>query len=106
MRPEAAWISAPRMEAAVDGFEPAAVNVGIDLGSGNIRMAQHELDGPQIGTMFEEVGGKGMAQGMGADLLVDPGRGDGLLDDLPEAEPGHRLGAASDEEKFAAPFFQ
>ena len=42
----------------MDGFEPTAVNVGIYLGSGNVRMAQHELDGPQVGAMLEKVGGK------------------------------------------------
>ena len=58
MRQTVTWRSAPGMETAVDGFESAVVNVGIDLGSGNIRMAQHQLDGPQIGAMLEEVGGK------------------------------------------------
>ena len=62
-----------RVKLFVDRLKPAAVNVGVDLGGGDVWMTEHDLDGPKIGTMFEKVGGEWMAQGVGADLFVDPG---------------------------------
>ena len=51
-------------------LETAAVNMGVYLCGGNIGMTQHHLDGAEIGAMFQEVGGKGVAQGVRADLFV------------------------------------
>ncbi len=56
--------------------------------------------------MFEEVGGKGVAQHVGADAFADAA-GPGLfVDDLPEAQPGHGGTAGGEKEKVAAPFLE
>lgn len=46
-------------------------NVCIYLRGADIRVTQHLLNGPQIGAVFQQVYGKGMAQGVGGDILLD-----------------------------------
>lgn len=42
---------------------------GVDLGCGNIRMAQHGLNGTKIRPPFQQMSGKGMPQGMGRNFF-------------------------------------
>jgi hypothetical protein len=42
-------------------------DVGVDLGRGDIDMAQQGLDDAQVGAAFQQVGGEGVAQDVGAD---------------------------------------
>jgi len=49
----------------VQAFEPLARHMGVNGGGGNIGVAQQHLDRAQIGTVVEQMGGKGMAQGVG-----------------------------------------
>ena len=53
--------------------EHLAVYVGIDFRRGNALVAQHALDGSQVGTSFQQVGGKGVAEGMWTDVFGDAG---------------------------------
>ena len=50
-----------RMEALV--YLPQALprDVGVDLGGGDVGVAEHELDGAQVGAAFDQVGGEGVA---------------------------------------------
>ena len=48
-----------------------AVDMHIYLGSGDLLVTQHGLDGAQVGTALEEVGGKAVAEGMRTDILLD-----------------------------------
>jgi hypothetical protein len=48
-------------------FQILPVQVGIDLCSGNTFMAQHFLYGAQVGTAFNQMGGKRMPERMRAD---------------------------------------
>ena len=43
-------------------FQSVLVDVGVDLGGGDIGMAKLELHGAQVRAMGQEVGGKGMTQ--------------------------------------------
>ena len=48
------------------GFgQPVAVDMGVDLGRADVGVTQQLLDHPQVGPAFQEVGGVGMAQGVG-----------------------------------------
>ena len=38
-------------------------------------MAQQDLDGPQVGAGFQQVGREAVAQGVDGDVLVQPGGG-------------------------------
>lgn len=44
------------------------IYVRVDLGRGDVGMAEHFLDHPQIRPVVEEVGGKGMTKEMGVDV--------------------------------------
>jgi len=48
--------------------------VGVDLGRGQALVAQKFLNNTQVGPALEEVGGVGVAQGVGVNMtLADPG---------------------------------
>ena len=49
----------------MQALEPLAGNVGIDLGGGEVGMPQHDLHTAQVGAVFQQVGGKGVPQGVG-----------------------------------------
>lgn len=52
--------SRPRVALGMDLPEPLPVDVGIDLGGGDVCMAEHHLDRAQVCPPLEEVGGKGV----------------------------------------------
>ena len=56
-------------------------------------MTQHLLNRSQIGAVFQQVYGKGMAQGVGGDILLDARFFLIVLDDLPEALATHAFAA-------------
>lgn len=53
--------------------EHLAVYMGIDFRRGNALVAQHALDGSQVGASFQQVGSKGVAEGMWTDVFGDAG---------------------------------
>ena len=53
-------ISSPGMKFSVQLLEPVLGHVGVNLGGRDVRMAEHHLDGPQVGSAFQEVAGEGM----------------------------------------------
>ena len=55
-------------------------------------MAEHDLDGPQIGAALQQMRGEGVPQDVRADLARDAGRDPVGLEDLPDADA--RQGAA------------
>lgn len=44
-----------RMKGLVDLAEPRLEHVGVNLCRGQVRMAQHHLNGAQVGATFEQV---------------------------------------------------
>ena len=62
------------MEFLVDRSEVWVGDVGVDLGGGDVAVAEQGLDGAQVGAIHQEVGGKGVAQGVRADMLGDAGQ--------------------------------
>ncbi len=64
-------------------------DVGVDLGGGDVGVAQQGLDHAQVGAAFQQVGGEGVAQDVGADPGgVDAGVDRGLVQQLGEAARG------------------
>ena len=51
--------------------QETAINVRVDFSGAYLLMAQHGLDSAQVGTAFEQVSGKGMAQRVRRDVLRD-----------------------------------
>ena len=70
--------------ASIDQFYQArTVNMRIDLRRTDVAMPQQALQGSQVGSSFKEMGCKGMAQDMRADICrVDPCPDSMFLDDL------------------------
>ena len=61
------------MKFLVDRVEFAVGDVGVNLGGRNTAVTKQELNGPQIGAVTEQVGGKTVAQGVWCDLFNDSG---------------------------------
>ena len=59
-----------------------ADHLGIDLGGGDIGVAQHLLNGVEVCAVFQQMGGKGMAERVGGDVLLDARLLLVVLDDL------------------------
>ena len=55
-------------------FEARRVQVGVNLGGGQVGVAQEQLQHPQIGAPGEEMGGEGMPQGMAGGRFIDASR--------------------------------
>lgn len=53
--------------------ERSGVDVGIYLGRTNILMAQHGLDGTEVGTAMQQCRGETVAQRMRRDCFLDTG---------------------------------
>lgn len=73
------------MEFFVDGAEAVLVDVGVDLGGGDVGMAKHFLDNAKIGAVIEEVSGEAVAELVGMNLLGDASGRGALVDDLFDA---------------------
>ena len=58
-----------RVGALVDGAEPRCVDVGVALGRHQGGVAQHFLDGTQVGSTLEEVGGRRVTQPVGRNVV-------------------------------------
>lgn len=75
--------------------------MGIDLGSGDIGVAEHHLHSAKVRAMGEKMGGKGMAEHVWRDAFADTCGGGHFLENLPEAQAGHAAAAAGDKKVFA-----
>ena len=91
------------MSLVVDILQLLLNHVGVYLCGGDIRMAQHLLDGAQIRPVLQQMGGKGVAEGMGRDVLLDPCLFPVIFHDLPEALAAHEAAAAVDEKPGRVP---
>ena len=60
------------MELDITALQIVLKLFGVDLGGGNIGMAQNFLHHGHVSAVFQQMHGKGMAQDLGCDLLVDP----------------------------------
>ena len=64
------------------------VNMCVNFCCSDRFVAQHTLYGAQVGSSFKQVGGKGMAEGMGTDVLVDSGPVNGFAQDREDHHTG------------------
>ena len=72
------------MKLLVDLLQSPVVDVGINLGGGNVGVPEKFLDHPQISSVLEEVGGKGVAQEVWVDVLFESGLAGPFLYDFPD----------------------
>ena len=59
------------VEGGFDGESAALEDMGVDHGGFDILVSEEFLNGADIVSVLEEVGGEGVAKGVGGDLLVD-----------------------------------
>src|ERR1700741_5662812 len=76
--------SRPGMEPIVHGAQPRLEDVRVDLRRREIRVAQHHLDGPQVGAAIEQVRGERMADDMRAERFREPGMAAVRFQNFPE----------------------
>ena len=73
----------------VGALQPFSVDVSVNLGGRDIRMSQHDLDGPEVGSVCKEMAGKRVSQLMRGNTAFNS---DGLSmgpQALPESLSGH-----------------
>ncbi len=86
-----AFLSRPGMKFEVYLLQPFHADVGVDFRGGDGRMAQHHLDSPKIGAVFQKVSGEGMAQGVGRELVRDTCFFAVTFENFPESLPGQGI---------------
>src|SRR6478752_5120798 len=74
------------------------IDVCIDLGRRDVRVAEHLLDGAEVGAAFEEMGGEGVAEGVRGNRLRDAGAVDVAAEDFPCAHACERLAAGVEKQ--------
>ena len=67
----------------IDFLEVFLADVGVVLSRDQAPVAQHLLNATQIAPAVQEMRGKGMPEGMGAEFLPQSGLPDPLADDSP-----------------------
>jgi len=72
------------MELSMDGFESLLIDVGVNLGRGNIGVAKHFLDNAQIGAVAKQVRGEAVPEQMRINVLLQAGVARNLFHDLPD----------------------
>jgi len=82
------------MKLVINAAEPLAAHVRVDLRRRDLAMPQHELDGAQIRSPFQKMGGKRMPQDMRADVRGETGLTGILPEQLPESLASKTFAAA------------
>ena len=62
--------------------------MGVDLGGGDVRVAEEFLNNAQVGSTAEEVSGEAVAHEVGIDIRFDASAGGVLFDELADAWGG------------------
>ena len=68
--------------------EKLPVDMCINLGSRYLLMSQHLLDGPQVGTAFQQMGRKRMSERMRTDIFMNTRHLRLLLDNMKNHDTG------------------
>ena len=79
------------MRQSVGGLKPLGGDVRVDLGRAEAGVTEDLLDGSQVRAAVEQVGGRGVAQGVRADRLRADDRRKDPSDELvhgPRSDPG------------------
>ena len=80
-------------------FQSFLFNVSIYLGRGYVRVAEHGLYGPKVGSPLKQVRGERVAKHVRGYVGVDAGRKRVVLYDAPEALAAHLGGGSRGYEK-------
>ena len=70
------------MKLLMNTLQSLVIDMSINLGGGDISVAEEFLDDAEIGSILKEVGGEGVTQQVGIHVLLDPGQLGAGFDDL------------------------
>lgn len=87
------------MKPLVDLSKASAADVRINLGGRDIGMPEHHLQRAEVRPMLQEMGRKGVTNGVGSDAPVDPGLCPVHPDGFPESLARQAAAPASDKEE-------
>ena len=90
----------------VQVFQSLARDVRVDLRGRQVAVSEQHLHHPQVGAVIEQVGRKGMAQGVRRQLFADAGLARVALDDVPEGLARHAITAARGKQVIGLAFEQ
>lgn len=84
-----AWRSLrPRVKLPMHSFKPLLIDMRIDLRRGNVGVAQHLLDDPQIGAVPEQVRCETVPEKVWINIFLHPGVARVLFYNLPDTRCG------------------
>jgi hypothetical protein len=76
------------MKLPMHSFKPLLIDMRIDLRSGNIGVAQHFLDNPQIGAVPKQMRRETVPEKVWVNIFLKPGALRVFFHDLPDARCG------------------
>ena len=94
------------MVSSVNVFEALRGHVGVDLGGADVRVPQHDLNGPKVGAAFQQVARKTVSQAVWGEMFLNAGGEGPLPEQLPKALPRHGAAGTSDEKILTGEPFQ
>ena len=94
-------VSGTGVGALVDSTEPGCIDVGVALGRHQGGVTQHFLDGTQVSSALEEVGGRRVAQSVGRNVMYSGLRGHSMDHGANDARI-NAPASVSEEERAAA----
>src|SRR4051794_12315632 len=83
----------PRVGVEVDVLQPLGREVGVDLGRGDVGVAEHLLEGTEVAAAGQQVRREGVTQRVRAHAVGEPRAARVALDDLVEALAGQPAAA-------------
>src|SRR5690606_17227463 len=86
------------MELPMHGTKILAVYMSVDLRRGDVCVAEHLLNGPEVGAALQQMRGEAVSQRVRSDVSRDPCRCDVPLQDLPCTHPAQRRASRVQEE--------
>jgi hypothetical protein len=67
----------------VNCFEAVVIHMGVNLGSSDVGVSEHFLQGPEVGPSGQQMAGKTMAEGMDGQFFGQTGAASVFFDDSP-----------------------
>ena len=71
------------------------IQMGVDLGGGNIAVPQQCLHETKVGATFQQMGRKGMTERMGRNRFLDIGFGAPFIQNIVDHGPGQPFSATA-----------
>ena len=78
-------------------FQPLPGHVRVNLGGGNVGVAEQFLNHPQVGAVLEQVRGKAVPQHMRRDVANNPRGDEAFLEACPQRHRGESRAARGQE---------